>query len=292
MNLQREHSFAEYAANPRAAGSSRNAAWASAPSRRHICWREQAAARPRGARTARPEATAFPGEGQARHLSSSWPARRATWSCSTTSRSWPSSTASCRRRNCSRATARPSSIPTQQAARARSSSSPRHGQCGAELSELLPHLADVADDIAIVKSMHTDAFNHAPAPDLDEHRLAAVRPAQLGRLDDLRPGQRVARPARASSSSAPAEGDQRRRVELGQRLSADGLPGRAVPQRRRPGSLSSRTRQGIDRQTQRDSLDAIKRLNKSASASSAIRKSPRASTPSKWPTACRPARPS
>jgi hypothetical protein len=39
----------------------------------------------------------------------------------------------------------------------------RHGQSGAELSELLPHLASVADDIAIVKSMHTDAFNHAPA---------------------------------------------------------------------------------------------------------------------------------
>ena len=38
----------------------------------------------------------------------------------------------------------------------------RHGQCGAELSELLPHLAGVVDDIAIVKSMHTDAFNHAP----------------------------------------------------------------------------------------------------------------------------------
>jgi hypothetical protein len=38
----------------------------------------------------------------------------------------------------------------------------KHGKCGAELSELLPHLAEVADDIAIVKSMHTDAFNHAP----------------------------------------------------------------------------------------------------------------------------------
>ena len=39
----------------------------------------------------------------------------------------------------------------------------RHGQSGAELSEIVPHLAKVADDIAIVKSMHTDAFNHAPA---------------------------------------------------------------------------------------------------------------------------------
>jgi uncharacterized protein (DUF1501 family) len=38
----------------------------------------------------------------------------------------------------------------------------KHGHSGAELSEALPHLAEVADDIAIVKSMTTDAFNHAP----------------------------------------------------------------------------------------------------------------------------------
>src|SRR3954462_7357140 len=38
----------------------------------------------------------------------------------------------------------------------------KYGQCGAELSELLPHLSEVVDDIAIVKSMVTDAFNHAP----------------------------------------------------------------------------------------------------------------------------------
>jgi Protein of unknown function (DUF1501) len=38
----------------------------------------------------------------------------------------------------------------------------KYGQCGAELSELLPHLSEVVDDITIVKSMVTDAFNHAP----------------------------------------------------------------------------------------------------------------------------------
>src|SRR6266702_8077596 len=38
----------------------------------------------------------------------------------------------------------------------------KYGQSGAELSELLPRLAEVVDDIAIVKSMFTDAFNHAP----------------------------------------------------------------------------------------------------------------------------------
>lgn len=39
----------------------------------------------------------------------------------------------------------------------------RHGQSGAELSEVLPHLASIVDDICIVKSVHTDQFNHAPA---------------------------------------------------------------------------------------------------------------------------------
>src|SRR5207302_4823300 len=38
----------------------------------------------------------------------------------------------------------------------------KHGKAGTELSELLPHLAGMVDDIAIVKSMTTDAFNHAP----------------------------------------------------------------------------------------------------------------------------------
>ncbi len=39
----------------------------------------------------------------------------------------------------------------------------RHGQSGAEISELLPHTAKIADDLTIVRSMKTDAFNHAPA---------------------------------------------------------------------------------------------------------------------------------
>ncbi len=38
----------------------------------------------------------------------------------------------------------------------------KHGRSGTEISELLPHTAGIVDDIAIVKSMHTDAFNHAP----------------------------------------------------------------------------------------------------------------------------------
>ena len=39
----------------------------------------------------------------------------------------------------------------------------KHGKSGAELSTLLPHLAEIVDDICIVKSVYTDQFNHAPA---------------------------------------------------------------------------------------------------------------------------------
>ena len=39
----------------------------------------------------------------------------------------------------------------------------KHGQSGAEISEALPYLAKVVDDICIVKTIATDAINHAPA---------------------------------------------------------------------------------------------------------------------------------
>ena len=39
----------------------------------------------------------------------------------------------------------------------------QHGKSGAWVSELLPHIAKVADDICFVKSMHTEPINHDPA---------------------------------------------------------------------------------------------------------------------------------
>lgn len=38
----------------------------------------------------------------------------------------------------------------------------KHGQSGMEFSDFLPNLATCADDIAMVRSMHTDQFNHHP----------------------------------------------------------------------------------------------------------------------------------
>ncbi|MGI9470353.1 MAG: DUF1501 domain-containing protein [Rubripirellula sp.] len=39
----------------------------------------------------------------------------------------------------------------------------RHGESDAELADVMPHLATVADDLAIIKSVHTDQFNHSQA---------------------------------------------------------------------------------------------------------------------------------
>jgi hypothetical protein len=39
----------------------------------------------------------------------------------------------------------------------------KHGQSGQEMSELLPHLATVADDLCIIRSLHSEPINHDPA---------------------------------------------------------------------------------------------------------------------------------
>ena len=39
----------------------------------------------------------------------------------------------------------------------------RHGQCGMDFSDYLPHMAGRADDLCMIRSMHTDAANHHPA---------------------------------------------------------------------------------------------------------------------------------
>jgi len=39
----------------------------------------------------------------------------------------------------------------------------QRGESGQSISDLLPHIGEVVDDIAVIRSMHTDQFNHAPA---------------------------------------------------------------------------------------------------------------------------------
>lgn len=39
----------------------------------------------------------------------------------------------------------------------------QHGESGAWMSDLLPHTSKIADDLCIIKSLHTEAINHDPA---------------------------------------------------------------------------------------------------------------------------------
>jgi len=52
----------------------------------------------------------------------------------------------------------------------------QHGQCGAWVSERLPHFATAVDEVTFIKSMYTDQFNHAPA-----QLLVHTGHARLGR---------------------------------------------------------------------------------------------------------------
>src|SRR5690606_14045023 len=53
-----------------------------------------------------------------------------------------------------------------------------HGQCGMELSELLPYLGQVADDITLIRSMYTSVNNHGQSIlALSNGRTTAGRPS-------------------------------------------------------------------------------------------------------------------
>jgi len=54
----------------------------------------------------------------------------------------------------------------------------KHGQCGMELSELVPHLGGVADDICLIRSMRTGVNNHGQSMyALNTGRITAGRPS-------------------------------------------------------------------------------------------------------------------
>ena len=72
-------------------------------------------------------------------------------------------------------------------------------ECGMDLSELVPHLGAVADDICLIRSMHTGVNNHGQSINaLNTGRHLPGRPS-LGSWLHLRAGQRERRICRRSS---------------------------------------------------------------------------------------------
>ena len=136
----------------------------------------------------------------------------------------------------------------------------KHGQSGAELSELLPHLSEVVDDIAIVKSMHTDAFNHAPGQIfMNTGNQQFGRPSMGAWVTYGLGSESADLPAYVVFSSG-AKGTSGGASNWGNGFLPSLYQGVLFRSSGDPVLYLSNPK-GVDRQMQRDSLDAIKRLN-------------------------------
>lgn len=135
----------------------------------------------------------------------------------------------------------------------------RHGQSGAELSEMLPHIAKVADDICLIRSVHTDQFNHAPAqlffntgfsqpgrPSLGSWTLYG-----LGAETENLPAFVVMSTGSLSGGSALWSSGFLPTLYTGVRFRNQGPP-----------ILDVNSPAGVDARLQRDTLDAVATLNR------------------------------
>ena len=129
-----------------------------------------------------------------------------------------------------------------------------------ELSDLLPHLAKVADDLCFIHSMQTDAVNHAPGQILmntgsqqfGRPSLGAWALYGLGSEADDLPGYVVLSSAKGTSGGASNWGCGFMPTMYG------GIPFRSSGDP----ILYLSNPSGIDADTQRASLDALERLNR------------------------------
>ena len=141
----------------------------------------------------------------------------------------------------------------------------RHGQSGAWVSELLPNIAKITDDITIIKSLNTDAINHDPA----------ITFIQSGSQQPGRPsmGAWVSYGLGSENRNLPAFVVMLSQAQalnpdqpLFSRLWGSGfLPSNHQGVRFRAGSnpvLYLNNPSGIDQGTRRDMLDAVAKLNR------------------------------
>jgi hypothetical protein len=136
----------------------------------------------------------------------------------------------------------------------------KHGKCGAELAEKLPHMAKVVDDICLVKSVHTDQFNHAPAQIFFNTGFAQPGRPSLGSwvlyglgavTRDLPAFVVMSTGSGISGGSANWSSGFLPTVYTGVRLRNQGDP-----------ILDVSSPPGVDARLQRDSLDLIGALNR------------------------------
>ncbi len=141
----------------------------------------------------------------------------------------------------------------------------RYGECGAELADVLPHLGSIADDISIVKSVHTDQFNHAPAQIFFNTGFSQPGRPSLGswvtyglgcETQNLPAFVVMSTGSGISGGSACWSSGYMPTVYTGVRFRNQGDP-----------ILNVSSPPGFDVQLQRDSLDLVKNLNEQRLAS-------------------------
>ncbi len=136
----------------------------------------------------------------------------------------------------------------------------KHGQSGMELSEILPHTAGVADELCLVRSMHTEAVNHAPAQifmntgsqQFGRPSFGAWTLYGLGSQSRDLPGYVVLTSAKGTSGGASNYGSG----FLPAVYSSVPFRGQGDP------ILYLSNPAGFDNETQRASLDTLNRLNR------------------------------
>ncbi len=136
----------------------------------------------------------------------------------------------------------------------------KHGQSGTEVSEILPHLAQVVDDICLIKSVRTDQFNHAPAQIFFNTGFAQPGRPSIGswvtyglgaEKDDLPAFVVMSTGAGISGGAANWSAGFLPTVHAGVRLRNQGDP-----------ILDVTNPAGVDAKLQRDSIDLVTDLNR------------------------------
>lgn len=138
----------------------------------------------------------------------------------------------------------------------------KYGECGMELSDRLPHIGGIADDICLIRSMQTEAVNHAPAQimmntgsqQFGRPSFGAWTLYGLGSEAENLPGFVVLTSAKGTSGGASNYGCGFLPTTYG------GIPFRGAGDP----VLYLSNPPGVDSQAQRQSLDAINSLNELA----------------------------
>ncbi|MCA9101357.1 MAG: DUF1501 domain-containing protein, partial [Planctomycetales bacterium] len=134
------------------------------------------------------------------------------------------------------------------------------GQCGMELSDAVPHISGVADEIALLRAVHTDAFNHAPAQILFSTGFAQPGRPSMGswvlyglgaESQDLPAYVVMSTGSGLSGGAALWSSGFMPTIYTGVRFRSEGDP-----------ILDVSSPPGIDRQLQRETFDLLNRLNR------------------------------